>query len=90
MIPQSISFIFFLLASVLSCLVFMSGYVMQHMQPNNKWRYAAYAASGVLAAFAAVFYYQSGLMSQLALAMTLFTGTNAVICLLTVLCIKNK
>lgn len=90
MIPQSINFIFFLIASVLSCLVFMGGYVMQHMQPNNKWRYAAYIASGVLAVLAGVFYYQTGLMSQLALAMTLFTGTNAVICLFTVLFIKNK
>jgi len=90
MIPQSISFLFFMLASVFSCMVFMGGYVMQHMQPNNKWFYAVYVAGCVLAVLAAVFFYQTGLMSQLALALTLFTGVNAVICLLTVLFIKNK
>jgi len=90
MIPQSISLVFFMLASVLSCLVFMGGYVMQSMQPNNKWFYGVYVADCVLAVLACVFFYQTGLMSQLALAMILFTGTNAVICLFTVLCIKNK
>lgn len=90
MIPQSINFIFFLIASVLSCLMFMGGYVMQSMQPNNKWFYGLYVAGCVLTVLAGVFFYQSGLMSQLALAMILFTGTNAVICLLTALCIKNK
>ena len=90
MIPQSISFIFFLIASVLSCLVFMGGYVMQHMQPNNKWRYAVYIASGVLAALAGVFYYQTGLTIELGASMAIFTGVNASICLFTVLFIKNK
>jgi len=90
MTPQSISFIFFLIAAVLSCMMFMGGYIMQSMQPNNKWFYGLYVAGCVLTVLAGVFFYQSGLMSQLALAMTLFTGTNAVICLFTVLCIKNK
>ncbi len=90
MIPQSISFIFFLLSSVLSCLVFMGGYVMQHMQPNNKWRYGVYMAACALAVLACVLYYQSGLTVELGTSMVVFTGVNACICLITVLCIKNK
>lgn len=90
MIPQSISFIFFLIASVLSCAVFMGGYVMQHMQPNNKWFYGVYMAAGALAVLAGVFFYQTGLMSQLALSMLLFTGVNAFICTAAVIRIKDK
>ena len=90
MIPQSISFTFFLLSSALSCAVFMGGYVMQHMQPNNKWFYGVYMAAVVLAVLAVVFFYQTGLMSQLALSMLIFTGANAFICIIAVLRIKNK
>ena len=64
MIPQSISFIFFLIASVLSCLVFMGGYWMQHMQPNDKFRYVAYVVAGVLAVFSVLFLNQSGFFIQ--------------------------
>tara|TARA_R110002096_G_scaffold228856_1_gene418350 strand:+ start:432 stop:665 length:234 start_codon:yes stop_codon:yes gene_type:complete len=77
------------MASVLSCAVFMGGYVMQHMQPNNKWRYAVYIASVVLAVLAGVFYYQTGLTFELGTSMVVFTGINAVICLFTALCIKK-
>lgn len=90
MIPQSISFVFFLMAAVLSCLVFMSGYVMQHMQPNNKWFYVVYVAASALGVLALVFFCQLDFMSELATAMTLFTGLNAVISLFAVIAIKNK
>ena len=60
MIPQSISFIFFLMASVLSPMVFLGGYFMQHLQPNNKWFYVVYVAASALAVLAGVFLYLSG------------------------------
>lgn len=64
MIPQSISFVFFLMSSVLSCAVFMGGYIMQSMQPNNKWFYVVYVAGCVLAVLAGVFIHQSGFFIQ--------------------------
>tara|TARA_R100000541_G_scaffold30953_2_gene39868 strand:+ start:16217 stop:16369 length:153 start_codon:yes stop_codon:yes gene_type:complete len=40
--------------------MFMGGYLMQGMQPNNKWFYGVYAAGCVLTALAGVFLHQSG------------------------------
>lgn len=62
---------------------------MQHMQPNNKWRYVVYMAPAALAVLAGVFYYQTGLTMELGTSMVLFTGVNACLCLITVLCIKK-
>jgi hypothetical protein len=68
----------------------MGGYVMQHMQPNNKWRYVVYIASAALAILAGVFYLQTGLTMGLGASMVIFTGVNSAICLVAAINIKNK